>query len=60
MDIKEVRVDVMVQREDSLVKKIHIFYISIVHIYLLTFSSGHFIEAVIYDRFPEKIIILML
>ena len=37
MDIKEVRVDVMVQREDSLVKKLHrenINTIYIIYIYI--------------------------
>ena len=34
MDIKEVRVDVMVQREDSLVKKLHRENINTIYIHI--------------------------
>ena len=36
MDIKEVRVDVMVQREDSLDKKIHRENINTIYIYIFS------------------------
>ena len=38
MDIKEVRVDVMVQREDSLDNKLHRENINTIYIYIYIFS----------------------
>ena len=40
MDIKEVRVDVMVQREDSLDKKIHRENINTIYIYIYIYLVG--------------------